>query len=190
MDRIAVSNDMMENSVRTCHLCCRCIASFAVGSFKCLGKFGCVMTDFSDATEDAEDRLDLYSSWQKEIGGGETAQYFKCLYCFFSNSDCVAVSRYEPEYPIMAQTNTFSLLRSCVRRFWTLLPTLTSWRWVRSMFAAKPLLLPLLSLLPRTSRRGLQWPLSSSMICGPWMLGRFRCSKPTFRTPAVPWPCS
>ncbi|KAH5706844.1 hypothetical protein HBI18_252150 [Parastagonospora nodorum] len=48
------------------------------------------MTDFSDATEDAEDRLDLYSSWQKEIGGGETAQYFKCLYCFFSNSDCVA----------------------------------------------------------------------------------------------------
>ena len=85
MDSTAVGNDMVENGVPIYYVCARCIAFYAGGEVKFLGKIGCICPPLTDANRH------LYDTWLVEVEDGSKHQFMRCFRCFLAQQECVAV---------------------------------------------------------------------------------------------------
>jgi hypothetical protein len=86
LNATAVSNDMVDNSQPTQHLCHRCVMFYADGSYRWMGRVGCYMPDMT------RDKRDMYAAWTVKTDDGAIVQYARCFRCWNSGQECCAVS--------------------------------------------------------------------------------------------------
>lgn len=86
MDQTEVSNIYALSAVLSYFVCVRCLSWLGRGGHLCFGKVGCCFPVLTD-----EDKP-LFRAWVATLESGSEHQSIKCLRCFFTNSECFAVS--------------------------------------------------------------------------------------------------